>query len=135
MKLHENQLKLVRHLARFTLLEYTDCLDMLNTEGTLERTALSYIFRPLTKNKYISKRKDGCVSILAKGRTLFPEVTPLISAGGGTSERCYLCAERKQGSRQPEASSVRPCGAAASFFRKAAWSATGPYGGPGHPSS
>lgn len=87
MRLHENQLKLVRHLARFTLLEYTDCLDMLNTEGTLERTALSYIFRPLTKNKYISKRKDGCVSILAKGRTLFPEVTPLISAGGGTSER------------------------------------------------
>ena len=41
MKLHENQLKLVRHLALFTLMEYTDCLDMLNTEGTAGRTALS----------------------------------------------------------------------------------------------
>ena len=44
------------------------------------------MFRPLTKNKYLSKRKDGSVSILSKGRALFPEVKPLIAAGGGAGE-------------------------------------------------
>lgn len=83
MKLRNNQLKLLYHLARFNLMDYQDCLDMLDTEGTGDRTALSYAFRPLTKNKYVSKRKDGCVSILAKGQALYPEVTPLISTGGG----------------------------------------------------
>lgn len=87
MKLHENQLKLLQHLARFHLLAYQDCLDLLDTAETGNRTALSYAFRPLTKNGYISKRKDGCVSILAKGRALFSEVTPLISIGGGAAER------------------------------------------------
>ena len=87
MKLHDNQLQLLRHLARFNLMDYPDCLDLLDTTGTGDRVALSYAFRPLTKNKYVSKRKDGCVSILAKGRALFPEVTPLISAGGGAAER------------------------------------------------
>lgn len=87
MNLHDNQLQLLRHLARFNLLSYPDCLDLLDTAGTGDRMALSYTFRPLTKNKYLSKRKDGCVSILVKGRALFPEVTPLISAGGGAAER------------------------------------------------
>lgn len=87
MKLHDNQLKLLRHLARFNLLGYEDCLEMLKTETIMNRTALSYAFRPLTKNQYVSKRKDGCVSILAKGRELFPELEPLISAGGGETER------------------------------------------------
>lgn len=48
---------------------------------------MSYAFRPLTKNGYISKRKDGCVSILAKGREKVPELEPLISVGGGEAER------------------------------------------------
>lgn len=87
MKLHDNQLQLLRHLARFNLMDYPDCLNLLDTAGAGDRVALSYAFRPLTKNKYVSKRKDGCVSILAKGRALFPEVTPLISAGGGAAER------------------------------------------------
>lgn len=87
MKLHDNQLRLLRHLARFNLLDYSDCLNMLDTEGSGDRTALSYAFRPLTKNKYVSKRDDGSVSILAKGRALFPKVTPLISVGGGVAER------------------------------------------------
>lgn len=87
MKLHDNQLKLLRHLARFNLIDYPDCLELLNTTGTGDRVAMSYAFRPLTKNRYVSKRKDGCVSILAKGRALFPEITPLISAGGGAAER------------------------------------------------
>ena len=83
MRLHENQLKLIRHLAQFNLLDYTSCLHLLDTEGTGDHVALSYAFRPLTKNKYLTKRKDGSVSILAKGRALFPNIKPLISAGGG----------------------------------------------------
>jgi len=75
--LNENQLKLLRHLARFNLLDYPSCLDMLNNDGGSDRTALSYAFRPLTKNRYVSKDKRGCVSILAKGRALFPELEPL----------------------------------------------------------
>ena len=83
MRLHENQLKLIRHLAQFNLLDYASCLHLLDTEGTGDHVALSYAFRPLTKNKYLTKRKDGSVSILAKGRALFPNIKPLISAGGG----------------------------------------------------
>lgn len=86
MKLHDNQLQLIRHLARFNLLDYSSCLEMLDVDETGNRTRLSYVFRPLTKNKYVSKRKDGSVSILAKGRTLFPEIKPLIATGGGASE-------------------------------------------------
>lgn len=84
--LHYNQLALLWHLARFNLLHYEDCLEMLKTPGKTGRKELSYAFRPLTKNGYVSKSKDGGVSILAKGRALYPEVTPLISAGGGERE-------------------------------------------------
>lgn len=83
MKLHDNQLHLLQHLARFNLLDYQGCLDLLETPEVTDRVALSYVFRPLTKNGYLSKRKDGSVSILTKGRVLFPDIKPLISAGGG----------------------------------------------------
>ena len=83
MRLHNNQLKLIRHLARFNLLDYSSCLHMLDETGTGDQVALSYVFRPLTKNKCLTKRKDGSVAILAKGRALFPDIKPLISAGGG----------------------------------------------------
>lgn len=86
MKLHENQLKLIRHLIRFNLLDYPTCLALLETENMADRIALSYAFRPLTKNGYLSKRKDGTVMVLAKGRALFPNIKPLISVGGGVSE-------------------------------------------------
>lgn len=86
MKLHDNQLQLLQHLTRFNLLDYGGFLEMLDVDGTGDHTALSYVFRPLTKNKYLSKRKDGSVSILLKGRALFPEVKPLITAGGGVGE-------------------------------------------------
>jgi hypothetical protein len=56
---------------------------MLKTENTKDNTALSYAFRPLTKNKYLRKNKAGMVYILAKGRKLFPEITPLVTSGGG----------------------------------------------------
>ena len=86
MKLHDNQMKLLRHLARFNLLDYPSCLHLLDTAETNDAVSLSYAFRPLTKYDYLSKR-DICVSILSKGRALFPDVSPLIAAGGGATER------------------------------------------------
>ena len=70
-KLHENQLYLLRHLARFQMLSYPDCLELLDTEGTKDRTVLSYVFRPLTKNKYVSKQRDGGVSIWRRAAPCF----------------------------------------------------------------
>lgn len=87
MKLHENQLSLLQHLARYHLMDYQDCLNLLDTEGSGNRTALSYAFRPLTKNGYVTKRKDNSVAILAKGRALFPEIMPLLTVGGGMADR------------------------------------------------
>jgi len=87
MELHENQLHLIRHLCRFHMLSYADCLWLLDIEGTNDAVALSYTFRPLTKNGYRSKRKDGSVTISAKGRAVFPDTRPLISMGGGEKER------------------------------------------------
>ena len=87
VKLHYNQVQLLAHLAQFNLLSYEDCLELLKTPDQTDRGSLSYAFRPLTKNCYVSKSKDSCVSILAKGRALFPEITPLISTGGGEQER------------------------------------------------
>ena len=57
---------------------------MLDRESGKDRTALSYAFRPLTKNKYLSKSKKGVVSVLKKGRELFPGEAPLISTATGT---------------------------------------------------
>lgn len=87
MKLHNNQLYLLRHLARFNLLDYQSCLELLETPEKKDPAALSYAFRPLTKNRYLAKHRDGSVAILAKGRALFPELSPLISAGGGEKEQ------------------------------------------------
>ena len=64
MKLHENQLNLIRHLILLNILSYEDCLKFLDTENTGDMIAMSYIFRPLTRNGYISKNKDGIVNIL-----------------------------------------------------------------------
>lgn len=62
--LNENQLKLLQHLARFNLLDYPSCLDMLSNDGGGDRTALSYTFRPLTKNRYVSKDKRDRKSVV-----------------------------------------------------------------------
>ena len=64
MKLKENQLNLIQHLIRFNLMAYEDCLKLLDTEGNGDWTALSYAFRTLTKNKYLSKNKKGVVTAL-----------------------------------------------------------------------
>ena len=79
MKLHENQLNLILHLIRLNILSYEDCLKFLDTENTGDMIAMSYVFRPLTKNGYVVKSKDGVVAVLQKGRDLFPEEGPLIS--------------------------------------------------------
>ena len=82
-----NQEILIRHLIRFHILDYESCLQVLDEENTGDRAALSYMFRPLTKHKYIIKDKNGIVSILRKGKELFPEEKPLISIGGGKQYR------------------------------------------------
>ena len=79
MKLHENQLNLILHLIRLNIMAYDDCLKFLDTENTGDMVAMSYVFRPLTKNGYVSKNKEGVVTVLQKGRNLFPEEGPLIS--------------------------------------------------------
>ena len=79
MKLHENQLNLILHLIRLNILSYEDCLKFLDTDNTGDMIAMSYVFRPLTKNGYVVKGKDGVVAVLQKGRDLFPEEGPLIS--------------------------------------------------------
>ncbi len=85
-KLHSEQINLLMHLARFNLLPYEDCLEMLRTPERTTRRELADAFRPLTRHGYVSRREDGCVSILAKGRRLFSELEPLISVGGGEAE-------------------------------------------------
>lgn len=87
MKLRENQLNLIRHLIRFHVMDYDSCLEMLDTENTGDRIAMSYAFRPLTKNGYLSKNKDNIVSIRKKGRALFPDEQPLISNATGEKAR------------------------------------------------
>ena len=85
MKLKENQLNLIRHLAQYEVLDYLSCLQALDETDGKDRKALSYAFRPLTKNNYLSRRKDGSVAILAKGQALIPKQKPLITTGGGAA--------------------------------------------------
>ena len=79
MKLHKNQLNLILHLIRLNVMAYEDCLKFLDTENTGDMVAMSYVFRPLTKNGYVAKSKDGVVTVLQKGRNLFSDERPLIS--------------------------------------------------------
>lgn len=46
--LHCNQMALLWHLARFNLLHYEDCLEMLKMPEKTGQKELSYAFRPLT---------------------------------------------------------------------------------------
>ena len=87
MKLHENQLRLILHLIRLNIMAYEDCLKFLDTEDTRDMVAMSYAFRPLTKNGYVSKSKDGVVTVLQKGRDLFLEEGPLISTASKGKSR------------------------------------------------
>ena len=87
MKLHDNQLRLIHHLVRFNTLDYLSCLEVLDTNDTGDRVALSYIFRPLTKNDYIAKNRNGIVTVLKKGRDIFPSEKRLISEGSNTTAK------------------------------------------------
>jgi len=86
-KLKETQLELLRHLAQYETLDYLSCLWFLDSDKTNDRKVLSYLFRPLTKNKYTAKRKDGNVAILAKGRELFSDIKPLVTICGNAAGR------------------------------------------------
>jgi len=83
-KLNENQLFLIMHLCQYQTLDYQTCLLSLNSGDKIKA---SYAFRPLTKNKYISKHKDSSVHILSKGRALFSKTKPLVTLGGGSKQR------------------------------------------------
>lgn len=85
--LHTCQVTLLRHLARFHILDYESCLKVLDTENTGDMVKMSYLFRPLTKNDYISKNKDGIVSILQKGRSYAEIKQSLIVLGGSKQSR------------------------------------------------
>ena len=87
MKLHENQLNLILHLIRLNIMTYEDCLKFLDTENTGDMIAMSYVFRPLTKNGYVVKGKDGVVAVLQKGRDLFPGEGPLIAVASRGKSR------------------------------------------------
>ncbi len=82
MKLHDNQLKLIRLLILFNCLDYPSCLKVLDRDNTGDTVALSYQFRPLTKHKYLGKNEEGIVTVLKKGRALFPELKPLVAIAG-----------------------------------------------------
>jgi len=87
MKLHNNQLTLIRHLIRFNILDYESCLVLLDEENTNDKIAMSYVFRPLTKYNYIKKNKNGYVTILKKGKALFPNEHKYISEGGNEQSK------------------------------------------------
>ena len=81
--MHPTQEELIKHLCRYNVLSYEGCLHMLDPYELSTPVERSYIFRPLTKQGYLKKHRDGTVTILAKGRSLFPEIEPLIATGGG----------------------------------------------------
>lgn len=90
MKLHDNQLNLIRHLIRFHYLDYESCLETLSQASDYDKIAISYAFRPLTKNKYIAKNRYGIVSVLKKGKSLFPNEKPLISKSKDVVRNIYV---------------------------------------------
>lgn len=81
--MHEIQETLMKHLCRYKALDYGSCLHTLDPYELFTPVERSYIFRPLTKQGYLKKHDDGSVTILAKGRALFPDIEPLVSTGGG----------------------------------------------------
>lgn len=81
MSLQKNQLILIRHLIRYNVLDYDSCLELLDLENTGDKITMSYMFRPLTKYNYISKNKNGYVTVLKKGRALFPKEHRYITDG------------------------------------------------------
>lgn len=62
-------------------MDYDSCLELLDLENTGDKITMSYMFRPLTKYNYISKNKNGYVTVLKKGRALFPKEHRYITDG------------------------------------------------------
>lgn len=87
MSIRKNQLILIRHLVRYNVLDYESCLELLDIENTGDKIAMSYMFRPLTKYNYISKNKNGYVTVLKKGRALFPKEHRYITEGSSEQSK------------------------------------------------
>ena len=87
MSLKKNQLILIRHLIRYNILDYESCLELLDMDNTGDKIAMSYMFRPLTKYNYVSKNKNGCVTVLKKGRALFPNERKYITEGSSEQSK------------------------------------------------
>ena len=74
--LNENQLKLLRHLSRFNLLDYPSCLDMLNNDGGIDRTALHAAVestRGLDASAYNDAQWADVQSALIKARAVYAD--------------------------------------------------------------
>ena len=80
--MYQDQEELIKHLCRYRALSYEGCLHLLDPDELSTSVERSYIFRPLTRLGYLKKHKNGAVTILAKGRRLFPDVEPLVTTGG-----------------------------------------------------
>ena len=85
--LQDNQIMLLQFMAQYPCLDYQSCLRKLDMFQTGDMVAMSYAFRPLTKNGYLCKGKDGIVTLGAKGRQVMSDIQPLVTVGGTTKER------------------------------------------------
>ena len=73
MKLHENQLNLIRHLILLNILSYEDCLKFLDTENTGDMIAMSYIFRPFDQERIYFQKQGWYCDHSAKRQESVPE--------------------------------------------------------------
>ena len=83
--LQSNQIGLLEFMAKYPCLDYESCLRRLGTYENDDMVALSYAFRPLTRYGYLSKGKDGFVTLTAKGRRVVDYIEPLVSVGSGST--------------------------------------------------
>jgi len=76
------QIELLVHLKKFSVANQAACLRVLDTGKTQQEEKLLYSLRPLVKNKYISRRKDGLYSLLGAGQEWTEHIQPLLKSGG-----------------------------------------------------
>lgn len=85
--LNAGQINLLVHLKRFSVADQKTSLLALDTEKTQNKDNLLYSLRPLMKNGYISKRKDGLYGLLSPGKELTEHIHPILTIGGDAGGR------------------------------------------------
>ena len=95
--MHQNQEELIKHLCRYNVLFSEACLHLLDPYELSTPVERSYAFRPLTRQGYLKKHRDGAVTILAKGRGLFPK-DPLKKAAYSGREGKWVAEDSQNGS-------------------------------------